>query len=66
MWGALHGGYLMFERVLRGRMTRPLGRVHFAHTDLSGLALFEEAHDHGVRAAEEVLTALGFAAPTIR
>ncbi len=31
--------------------------IHFAHTDLSGLALFEEAFDHGIRAAEEVLAA---------
>lgn len=34
------------------------GRVSFAHSDLSGLALFEEAFDHGVRAADEVLAAL--------
>jgi phytoene dehydrogenase-like protein len=33
----------------------PHGRVHFAHTDLSGLALFEEAFDHGLRAAREVM-----------
>jgi len=33
---------------------RPIGRVHFAHTDLSGLAIFEEAFDHGLRAAREV------------
>jgi hypothetical protein len=33
----------------------PLGRIHFAHSDLSGVALFEEAWDHGLRAAEEVL-----------
>ena len=32
----------------------PVGRVHFAHTDLSGLALFEEAFFHGIRAAREV------------
>ena len=31
------------------------GRIHFAHTDLGGMALFEEALDHGVRAANEVL-----------
>ncbi len=37
----------------------PLGRVHFANTDLSGMALFEEAHRHGVAAAEAVLTAGG-------
>jgi hypothetical protein len=34
------------------------GRIHFAHTDLSGLALFEEAFDHGLRAAREVAEAL--------
>jgi protoporphyrinogen oxidase len=33
----------------------PLGRVHFAHTDLSGMALLEEAQHWGVRAAEAVL-----------
>ncbi|HEY1549042.1 MAG TPA: FAD-dependent oxidoreductase [Kofleriaceae bacterium] len=31
------------------------GAIHFAHTDLSGLALFEEAFDHGLRAAREVI-----------
>ncbi len=31
------------------------GRIHFAHTDLSGMALFEEALHHGVRAADETL-----------
>ena len=29
--------------------------IHFAHTDLSGVALMEEAFYHGLRAAEEVL-----------
>lgn len=38
---------------------RPLGRVAFAHSDLSGLALFEESQYHGVMAAETVLRALG-------
>jgi phytoene dehydrogenase-like protein len=38
---------------------RPAGRLHFAHTDLSGMALFEEAQYHGVRAAEEILAARG-------
>jgi glycine/D-amino acid oxidase-like deaminating enzyme len=33
---------------------QPIGRIHFAHTDLSGLAIFEEAFDHGLRAAREV------------
>ncbi len=35
------------------------GSLHFAHSDLGGLALFEEANHHGVRAAEAVLTGLG-------
>lgn len=39
--------------------SRPFRSVHFANTDLSGLALMEEAQYHGVRAAEEVLTARG-------
>ena len=37
----------------------PLGRIHFANTDLSGMALFEEAHHHGLAAAEAILTARG-------
>jgi protoporphyrinogen oxidase len=35
------------------------GTLHFAHSDLGGLALFEEANWHGVRAAEAVLAGLG-------
>ena len=34
------------------------GSLHFAHSDLGGLALFEEANWHGVRAAEAVLAGL--------
>jgi len=34
-------------------------RVHLAHTDLSGVSLFEEASFHGLRAAEAVLSLLG-------
>lgn len=41
------------------RLAAPMGRVAFAHTDLSGLSLFEEASWHGVHAAEETLAALG-------
>ncbi|MCP4447998.1 MAG: FAD-dependent oxidoreductase [Myxococcales bacterium] len=33
----------------------PHGRIHFAHTDLSGVALFEEAFDQGNRAGAEVV-----------
>lgn len=47
----------------RAQAAEPLeGVVHFAHTDLSGLALFEEANFHGVRAAEEILRAFGHSA----
>ena len=36
----------------------PHGPVHFAHSDLSGLAIFEESFFHGARAADEVMSAL--------
>jgi hypothetical protein len=39
----------------------PIGPIHFAHTDLSGMALFEEAQYWGVHAAEGALTTLGHA-----
>ncbi len=39
----------------RREAAKPDGRIHFANTDLSGIALFEEAFDHGLRAADEVL-----------
>ncbi|HWO24014.1 MAG TPA: FAD-dependent oxidoreductase [Kofleriaceae bacterium] len=42
----------------RAARVLPRGRIHFAHTDLSGIALFEEALDHGVRAAREIAEAL--------
>jgi hypothetical protein len=32
------------------RASEPHGAIHFANTDISGVALFEEALDHGVRA----------------
>lgn len=34
---------------------KPFRNIHFAHSDLSGMALFEEAFFHGMRAAREVL-----------
>ena len=45
----LHLGAHLLERQQR------VGRVHLAHTDLSGVSLFEEAAYHGVRVAEEIL-----------
>ncbi|NWJ42409.1 MAG: FAD-dependent oxidoreductase [Geothrix sp.] len=47
-------------------LARPFGAIHFAHTELSGFSLFEEAQDHGLRAAEEVLAALGRSGTTWR
>ena len=43
----------------RRRASEPHGAIHFANTDLSAVALFEEALYHGVRAAEEVLGGRG-------
>ena len=39
----------------REKARSPNRGIHFAHSDLSGIALFEEAFHHGIRAAEEVL-----------
>jgi hypothetical protein len=36
----------------------PFRSIHFAHSELSGVALFEEAFDNGLRAADEVLAQL--------
>lgn len=41
----------------RRNAAEPYREVHFAHTDLSGVPLFEEAFYHGTRAANEVLAA---------
>ncbi len=42
---------------VREKAIKPWRNIHFAHTDLSGIALFEEAFYHGLRAAGEILTA---------
>lgn len=47
MWGAA-----------RREGAKPFRSIHFAHSELSGVALFEEAFDHGLRAADEVLAKL--------
>jgi len=52
-----HPGFINSDA--RRRAREPWRNIHFAHSDLSGVALFEEALDHGVRAAEEVLRADG-------
>ena len=43
----------------RGDQQKPFRTVHFAHTEQSAVALFEEAYWHGTRAAEEIIAALG-------
>ena len=42
----------------RERLARPLGRIHFAHSDLGGMSLFEEALVQGTRAARDVAAQL--------
>jgi len=49
----------------RERVLRHTGRVHFAHSDLSGFSLFEEAQYRGVDAAERVLAALSIRTESI-
>jgi hypothetical protein len=39
----------------RDEAQKPFRNIHFAHSDLSGIALFEEAFYHGIRAAREIL-----------
>lgn len=39
----------------RDAAQKPFRNIHFAHSDLSGVALFEEAFYQGLRAANEVL-----------
>jgi len=40
----------------RDAAQKPFRNIHFAHSDLSGIALFEEAFYHGIRAANEIIS----------
>lgn len=40
---------------IREKALQTYRNIHFAHTDLSGIALFEEAFYHGLRAGSELL-----------
>lgn len=40
----------------RETMQQPVEHVHFAHSDLSGISIFEEAFYHGNRVAAEILS----------
>ena len=48
----------------RRRAAAPHGAIRFAHSDMSGISVFEEAQYHGVNAAEQVMRALGHAHAT--
>jgi hypothetical protein len=47
---------------VRARLRAAAGPVFYAHSDLSGLSLFEEAQSRGVTAADRALAYLGGAA----
>lgn len=57
IWG--HGmirpepGFISGEA--RKKAAAPVGGVHFAHSDLSGISIFEEAFAQGLRAAREIV-----------
>lgn len=57
VWG--HGmvgptpGYIWGQN--RRDMQKSLGRIHFAHSEMSGISIFEEAQYQGVLAAKKVL-----------
>lgn len=61
LWG--HGmsspGIGFLWGAARQKMVQSLGSIHFAHSDMSGISIFEEAQYRGVQAATKVLTALG-------
>lgn len=44
---------------VREKAMKPYRNIHFAHTDLSGIALFEEAFYHGLRVVEEIFNGIG-------
>jgi protoporphyrinogen oxidase len=49
----------------RRQAQEPVGAIHFAHSDLSGIPLFEEAQARGVSAAEAALRQLGQDVPAL-
>jgi len=60
LWG--HGmirpvpGFIWGE--VRARMQEPLGTIVFAHSDMSGISIFEEAFTRGTHAADALLAQL--------
>jgi hypothetical protein len=63
LWG--HGmirpsvGFIWGDQ--RREMLRPMETIYFAHSDMSGISIFEEAQYHGVEAAKAVLRQIGVA-----
>lgn len=57
LWG--HGmvipkvGFLWGEA--RKNLQKSFGNLHFAHSDMSGISIFEEAQYHGIEAAQKIL-----------
>ena len=53
---------LLWQSETRMKANEPYfnGRLYFAHSDMSGLSIFEEAQYRGTKAAEEVLVNLGY------
>ena len=45
----------------RKHLATPLGKIRFAHSDMSGISIFEEAQYRGVEAARDILHARGMA-----
>lgn len=53
--GMISPGINWLWNPLRQEMQKSLGNIHFAHSDMSGVSIFEEAQYHGVQAAKRVL-----------
>jgi hypothetical protein len=61
LWG--HAMAQPLPRLIHGPVRKMLGesvrnRIHFAHTDLAGISIFEEAFYQGLQAAKKVITHL--------
>jgi hypothetical protein len=49
----------------REKMSQPMGNLVFAHSDMSGISIFEEAYIRGDRAADSLLQRLGHSASKV-
>ncbi len=43
---------------VRAQMLNQQGRIAFAHSDMSGISIFEEAFTRGLQAADSILAAV--------